>query len=136
MGGTRETAIAATAPGQVTGRWCLHHGAAAAASATRSFGRIPQVWLAAQGGCHFLLGSANAAKVKKPLLVRRLNAGVQQAFVVLGSNKSWVAVLLQQQHVNVLRGRVEGEPRWVFQAPEHALHGLAVNVYLARCSRL
>ena len=59
----------------------------------------------------------------------------QQTLVVFGADEARVAVLLEQQVVDVLGRRVEGEAARMLHLALHRLHGAAVDVDLARRPR-
>lgn len=54
---------------------------------------------------------------------------------MLGAYEAGIAVLLEQQSVDVLGGIVKCESRWCFQFLLCLLHGLAIDVDLTRGTR-
>ena len=70
-----------------------------------------------------------------PFLLRRLEGVEEELAVVFGADESRVAVLFEEEVVDVFGGPVEGEPRRPAHFLLDAVHRPAVDVDLARRSR-
>lgn len=70
-----------------------------------------------------------------PFLLTWLQSIGQQLFVMIGAYKTWVAILFQEQIVNVLSGFVESESRRTFHLVLDDIHCPTIDIDLARSSR-
>jgi len=86
-------------------------------------------------GRHHRLLLAGGAEAEEPLLLRRLQGVGQQVLVVLGADEARVAILLQEQVVDVLGGAVERVPVRMFHLLLDQVHRPPVDIDLARRSR-
>lgn len=84
---------------------------------------------------HHRLLLARRSETEKPFLLAGLEGVSQKVLVVFGADEARVAVLLEQEVVDVLGGSVEREPAGMFHLVLHQVHRPAVDIDLARCSR-
>lgn len=96
---------------------------------------LRKVWNAGRLSCRDLLLRL-PTKAKESLLRGRLNGIRHEILIVLGADKARIAILLQQQRVDVLGCNVEGESWRGLEALLDLLHCLAIDVDLAGCARL